>query len=72
MAFFISLAFWFQDISLENFQERMDFLRSRINDVNLNMKSLMETSESVSTSFLQIVLKLNRTLTFTHSATPFP
>lgn len=38
----------FQDVSLEAHQERMDFVRSRIADVNLNLKSLMETSESVS------------------------
>ncbi|XP_052220654.1 suppressor APC domain-containing protein 2-like [Dreissena polymorpha] len=34
------------DASLQNHQERMDFVRSRINDVNLNLKSLMETTES--------------------------
>ncbi|XP_052788122.1 uncharacterized protein LOC128222967 [Mya arenaria] len=34
------------DGSLQSHQERMDFVRSRINDVNLNLKSLMETTES--------------------------
>ncbi|KAL4219288.1 negative regulation of protein localization to cell cortex [Mactra antiquata] len=36
----------YSDVALQSHQERVDFIRSRITDVNLNLKTLMETSES--------------------------
>lgn len=47
------------DVTLQSQQERMDFVRSRITDVNMNLKILMETTESGFPAHMNLAIRSN-------------